>query len=131
MNNLEQYSVLVVDDDNVMREVLKSILRSGDYFIAGEASNGSDAIQLCLQTHPSIVLLDINMPQMDGLKTLEEIRKVSSATIVLMVSADSTMERMRDAIDSGAAGFIVKPFNADMILDRVAACLKSGKFLEH
>ena len=130
MNNLEQYSVLVVDDDNVMREVLKFILRSGDYLIAGEASNGPDAIQLCLQMQPHVVLLDINMPKMDGLQTLEELRKVGPETIVLIVSADSTMDKVREAIAKGAVGFVVKPLNAANILDKVAACLRSKVLLK-
>lgn len=119
-----------MDDDNVIREILKFILRSGDYSIAGEASNGPDAIQLCSKMQPSVVLLDINMPKMDGLQTMEEIYKVSPATIELMVSADSSMDKVREAIDKGAADFIVKPLNAVTILDKIAMCLKSRGLLK-
>lgn len=127
---MEKCSVVVVDDDNVIREVLKFILRSGDYPIMGEASNGPDAIALCTKIQPGLALLDINMPKMDGLQTLEEIRKVSPATIVLMVSADSSMDKVREAIDKGAAGFVVKPLNAANILDKIAMCLKNRALLK-
>ena len=108
----------------MMREMLKYILRSEDYPVIGEASNGQDAIALCARKKPGLVLLDINMPKMDGLQALEEIRKISPATIVLMVSAEATMDKVREAIEKGAAGFVVKPLNPASVLDRIAMCLK-------
>ena len=127
MNKPIKPSVLVVDDDSMMREMLKLILRSDDYEVAGEASNGQDAIALCAMHKPGLVLLDINMPKMDGLQALEEIRKVSPATIVLMVSAEATMDRVNEAIKKGASGFVVKPLNQASVLDRVTMCLKAKR----
>jgi len=126
MVKLTKASVVVVDDDSMMREMLKLILRSESYSVAGEAANGQDAIVLCGKLKPEVALLDINMPGKDGLKALEEIIRVSPATKVLMVSADATMDRVNDAIKKGAAGFVVKPLNSASILDRVAKCL-NGK----
>ena len=123
----KNYSVLVVDDDNLMREMLKAILRSEEYQVVGEASNGEDALALCARLKPRLVLLDINMPKMDGLQALEEIRKVSPATIVLMVSAEATMDRVNEAIKKGASGFVVKPLNQASVLDRVTMCLKAKR----
>lgn len=127
MTNPIKPSVLVVDDDSMMREMLKLILLSDDYKVIGEASNGQDAIALCAMHKPGLVLLDINMPKMDGLQALEEIRKVSPATIVLMVSAESTMDKVREAIEKGASGFVVKPLNQVGVLDRVTMCLKAKR----
>ena len=120
-------SVMVVDDDSIMRETLKAILRSEDYPIAGEASNGQDAVAVCQNTKPDVVLLDINMPKMDGLQALEEIRKVSPKSIIVMVSAVATMDKVKEAIERGAAGFVVKPINPASVLDRVARCSKMRK----
>lgn len=120
-------TVLVVDDDNMMREMLKLILRSEEYPIVGEASDGQEAVMLCVNLKPDVVLLDINMPKMDGLQALEEIRKASPATMVMMVSATATMDRVKDAIAKGAVGFIVKPLNPASVLDRLARCLKTSK----
>lgn len=124
MEQLKKTSVVVVDDDGMMREMLKLIMRSDNYSVIGEASNGQEAIALCNRLTPSLVLLDINMPKMDGLQALEEIRKVSPTTIVIMVSAEATLDRVSEAIKKGAAGFVVKPLNAASVLDRVSICLR-------
>lgn len=124
MNKSVKPSVVVVDDDHMMREMLKLILLSDGYEVVGEASNGQDAILLCERQKPGLVLLDINMPKMDGLQALEEIRKVSPASIVLMVSAEATMDRVREAIALGASGFVVKPLNQASVLDRITMALK-------
>ena len=100
-------------------------MRGDDYSVIGEASNGNNAIKKCKTLVPDLVLLDINMPQMDGLIALESIQKVCPKTIVIMVSADATMDRVSEAIKKGAAGFIVKPLNAASVLDRISECLKN------
>ena len=127
MNKSKKPSVVVVDDDSMMREMLKLILFSEDYPVIGEASNGQDAIALCAMHKPGLVLLDINMPKMDGLQALEEIRKISPASVVLMVSAELTMDRVSEAIKIGASGFVVKPLNPGSVLDKIAMCLKGKR----
>ncbi len=127
METMKKTTVVVVDDDSMMREMLKLMLRSEAYSVIGEAVNGIDAIALCERLTPDLVLLDINMPKMDGLQALEEIRKVSPASIVIMVSVDATMDRVSEAIKKGATGFVIKPLNAANVLDRIAQCLKGKK----
>lgn len=117
-------TVLIVDDENMIRDTLKIILYGDDFKIAGEAANGEAALELCRQHHPGVVLLDINMPGMDGLEVLRAIKKELPATQVVMISAEATMERVKEAISSGAAGFIVKPFNAGRVLDDITAVLE-------
>lgn len=124
MRGSHKPSVLVVDDDHMMREMLKLILHSDDYQVLGEADNGKSAIALCASMKPGLVLLDINMPEMDGLQALQEIRRVSPATTVMMVSAEATMDRVREAIAKGAAGFIVKPLNAASVLGKIENCFR-------
>ena len=116
--------MLVVDDDHMMREMLKLILHADDYQIIGEAANGKNAIALCASHKPGLVLLDINMPEMDGLQALEEIRKISPATKVIMVSAEATMDRVSEAIKKGAVGFVVKPLNATSVLGKIESCFR-------
>lgn len=127
MDTSNKPSVVVVDDDSMLREMLKAILRSEDYPVVGEASNGQEAIALCARHKPGLVLLDINMPKMDGLQALDEIRRESPASTVIMVSADATMGKVSEAIAKGAAGFVVKPFNPASVLDRIARCIKGKK----
>jgi YesN/AraC family two-component response regulator len=126
MKNNKKPSVLVVDDDHMMREMLKLILHSDDYQVLGEAANGKNAITLCTNLKPGLVLLDINMPEMDGLQALEEIRKISPATKVIMVSAEATMDRVSEAIKKGAVGFVVKPLNATSVLGKIESCFRKG-----
>ncbi len=120
-------SVVVVDDDSMMREMLKLILLSEDYPVVGEAANGQAAIALCAREKPGLVLLDINMPKLDGMQALEEIHKASPDTVVLMVSAEATLDKVREAMEKGAAGFVVKPLNPASVLDRIAKCLNGKK----
>jgi two-component system, chemotaxis family, chemotaxis protein CheY len=120
-------TIVVVDDDSMMREMLRLMLRGEDYSVVGEASNGREAITQCEKYKPDLVLLDIMMPKMDGLQALEEIRKVSPESIVLMVSADATMDKVAEAIKKGASGFVVKPLKASSVLDRIAMVLKEKK----
>jgi len=127
MADAQKHSILVVDDDSMMREMLKLILLSEEYRIAGEAANGHDAVMQCVSLKPDLVLLDINMPKMDGLQALEEIRKANPTTKVLMVSADATMDKVKEAIQKGAVGFIVKPLNPASVLDKVGMCFKGKK----
>lgn len=124
MHKQKKPSVVVVDDDHMMREMLKLILHSDDYQVLGEAANGKAAIALCASLKPGLVLLDIRMPEMDGLQALEEIRKISPATTVMMVSGEATMDRVKEAISKGAAGFIVKPLNAASVLNKIESCFK-------
>jgi two-component system chemotaxis response regulator CheY len=127
MEQLKKTSAVVVDDDSMMREMLKLILRSDAYSVIGEASNGQDAISLCERVSPDLVLLDINMPKMDGLQALEGIRKVCPSAKVVMVSVDATMDRVSEAVQKGAVGFVVKPLKPASVLDRIAICLKGQK----
>ena len=124
MEGTKKPSVMVVDDDRMMQEMLKFILRSESYPIVGQASNGEDAVMQCGELKPDIVLLDINMPKMDGIQALVEIRKASPSTMVLMVSGDATIDKVKEALEKGAAGFIVKPLKPASVLDKIRACVK-------
>ena len=73
------------------------------------------------------MLLDINMPEMDGLQALEEIRKISPLTRVIMVSAEATIDRVNEAIKKGAVGFVAKPLNAASVLGKIDNCFRKRK----
>ena len=124
MEKTRKPSVMVVDDDSIMRQMLKLILQSENYQVVGEAADGVNAVILCARLKPDLVLLDINMPIMDGLQTLDEIHKMNPAVKVMMVSAEATMDRVSEAIKNGASGFVVKPLNAANVLNRIESCFK-------
>lgn len=116
---------MVVDDDRVMRELLKGILRDEGYGLAGEATSGESALELISRDAPHAVCLDINMPGIDGIETLKRIKRQRPGTTVIMVSGEATMDRVRDAITYGADGFIIKPFSVSKVSETVNRCLKS------
>jgi DNA-binding NarL/FixJ family response regulator len=117
-------SVVLIDDDVMMRQMLRLILTSDHYQVVGEASNGDDGVTVCEKLKPDLVLLDINMPKMSGLLALEFILQQNPGTKVLMVSVESKKEMVAEAIQRGACGFVVKPLNPASVLDRVESCFK-------
>lgn len=123
MGKSKKATVLVVDDDRTIIELLKIILRNEEHIIVGQATNGSEAVKLCVDLNPDIVLLDINMPKMDGLQALEEIRKANPAVKVLMISADSTTDKVKEALNKGAVGFVVKPLKPAKVLTMIETCM--------
>jgi two-component system chemotaxis response regulator CheY len=124
--NKQKIRVLVVDDDKLMRDVLKAILRDEGYTVAGEASNGENALALCDKAAPDVVCLDVNMPGMTGLEVLKTLRKRCPDTKVVMITGDASMSTVREAVGLGAMGYIIKPFNVGRVADSLKACLSAG-----
>lgn len=118
------YSVLLVDDAAFMRMMLKDILSSNGYQIIGEAENGSIAISKYSELKPDITIMDITMPEMDGLQAVKEIRAQDPEAKIIMCSAMGQQAMVIEAIQSGAKDFVVKPFQADRVLEAVAKALK-------
>ena len=110
--------ILVVDDAAFMRMRCSKLLTENGYEVV-EAENGLDAIAKYKETKPDAVLLDITMPEMDGLTALKEIRKVDPEAKVAMVTAMGQQSMIMDAIKSGAKDFVVKPFQPDRVLAAV------------
>ena len=108
-------TVLIVDDVAVARDLMRAMLRSLDVTQIFDASNGIDAIALFRREHPDIVFLDIRMPGMDGLQALGEMLADNPAAFIVIDSAESTAENVRAALELGAKGFIVKPFNMQKV----------------
>ena len=109
--------VLIVDDVAVARDLMRAMLRSLDVTQIFDASNGIDAIALFRRERPDIVFLDIRMPGMDGLQALGEMLADNPAAFIVIDSAESTAKNVRAALELGAKGFIVKPFNMQKVRD--------------
>lgn len=117
-------NVLIVDDAAFMRMMVKDILSKNGYNVVGEAENGAIAVDKYMELTPDLVIMDITMPEMDGLQAVREIRKRAPEARVIMCSAMGQQAMVIDAIQSGAKDFIVKPFQADRVLEAVAKALK-------
>jgi two-component system, chemotaxis family, chemotaxis protein CheY len=117
--------VLVVDDAMFMRSMIKDILHnaSGRYEVAGEASNGRDAVARYRELKPDLVTMDIVMPQMDGIEATREILKLDAAAVIVICSAMGQEALVVESISAGAKDFIVKPFTSDRVLQVLAKVL--------
>ncbi|KGM97056.1 chemotaxis protein CheY [Clostridium novyi A str. 4552] len=111
--------VLIVDDAAFMRMMIKDILEKNGFEVVGEASNGIKAVELYKSEKPDVVTMDITMPDMDGIEAVKEIKKFDPAAKIIMCSAMGQQTMVMDAIKSGAKDFIVKPFQADRVLEAV------------
>lgn len=115
--------ILIVDDAAFMRMMLKDILEKHGYQVVGEASNGLKAIELYKKDKPDIVTMDITMPEMDGIEALKEIMSFDPNANIIMCSAMGQQGMVMDAIKSGAKDFIVKPFQAERVIESVKKVL--------
>ena len=111
--------VMICDDAAFMRMMIKDILVKNGYNIAGEAENGVKAVEKYQETKPDLVLMDITMPEMDGIQALKKIKEVDAGANVIMCSAMGQQAMVIEAIQNGAKDFIVKPFQADRVLEAV------------
>lgn len=112
--------VLITDDAAFMRMMLKDILAKNGHEVVAEAGDGLEMLQKYDETMPDIVTLDITMPNMDGLVALKELRKKHPNANVVMCSAMGQQSMVIDAIQSGAKDFIVKPFQAERVVECLA-----------
>lgn len=110
-------SVVIVDDNDMMRTILRGILRGEEYDVVGEARNGALAVELVERMKPDIVCMDVLMPEKNGLEAMIEIKQSLPETEFIMITGSADPETVQDAIMNGAGGFIVKPFNAARVLD--------------
>jgi two-component system, chemotaxis family, chemotaxis protein CheY len=118
-------SILIADDLSFMRMIQKEILTEKGYEIAGEAADGLEAVEKFKSLHPDLVLLDITMPNMNGLEAMRKIFQIDPKAKVIMCSALGQQNLIVEAIKAGVKDFIVKPFKPERILNAIEKALKS------
>ena len=99
--------------------MIKDILTKNGYNIVGEAENGAKAVEKYAELKPDLVLMDITMPEMDGIEALKKIKAADANASIIMCSAMGQQAMVIESIQSGAKDFIVKPFQADRVLEAV------------
>jgi len=114
-------SCLIVDDSRVIRKVARQIFEALD-FTCGEAEHGKQAIEVCQQQMPDVVLLDWNMPVMDGMEVLRALRKLPSGgdPTVVFCTTENDMKHIQEAMTNGANEYIMKPFDADIVRSKLS-----------
>lgn len=110
--------VLIADDSGQCRDILRALLRTfTDGLTIREVRNGQEAVQACLSLQPRVTFLDIDMPEIDGLTALQQIRAKRDDAFIAIVSGRSSADNVRRALSTGASGFVVKPYKPQRILD--------------
>ena len=115
--------VLVVDDAAFMRKMVSDALTKGGHEVVGEAGNGTEAIARFQELKPEVMTLDITMPEKDGLAALKEIIALDPAARVVMCSALGQESKVLKSIKAGARDYVVKPFQADRVIEAVGKAL--------
>lgn len=111
--------VLIADDTALIREMIKGALSPDDFQIVGEAVTGLEAVDMYKEKHPDLMILDINMPKMNGIDALAAVKKYDSEARVIMCSDQKYEGMIVMAIKKGAKDFIVKPFTTADVINAV------------
>ena len=115
--------VLVVDDAAFMRKMVSDALTKGGHEVVGEAGNGVEAVAQYQALKPEVTTLDITMPEKNGLAALKEIISIDPGARVVMCSALGQESKVLESIKAGAKDFVVKPFQADRVIEAVGKAL--------
>lgn len=125
---MSEVRALIVDDSSVMRKIVERALRQAglESLVVFEAANGNEGLDVLKARVVDLILSDINMPAMDGLEFLRQIRlqKLAPEVPVVMITTESSEEHVRQAIEAGAQGYIRKPFTAEQVKERVLPLLR-------
>ena len=111
-----QRKILIADDTALMRELIRGALPTEEYTSVGEAKSGVDAVEMYKSTNPDAMILDINMPKMNGIDALSEIMKIDPKAKVIMCSDQKYDSMIMMALKKGAKDFVIKPFTSYDIL---------------
>jgi two-component system, chemotaxis family, chemotaxis protein CheY len=127
---MSEIRTLIVDDSSVMRKIVERALRQAgiDPLVVHEAGNGAEGLELLKTKQVDLILTDINMPAMDGLEFVRQIRaqNLAAGVPVIMISTESSEEHVKEAIVAGARGYIRKPFTAEQMKERVLPLLRAA-----
>jgi two-component system chemotaxis response regulator CheY len=127
---MSEIRTLIVDDSSVMRKIVERSLRQAglELLVVLEAGSGTEGLDLLRAQAVDLILSDINMPAMDGLEFLRQIRaqNLAPGVPVVMITTESSEEHVRQAIEAGAKGYIRKPFTAEQVKDRVLPLVRAA-----
>jgi len=124
------YRVLVVEDHKIMRDGIRALLdRGGEFIVEGEAESGTEAIQVCTEIHPDVVLMDIGLPGLNGVDaTTELLRNCPNAKVIILSMYDDE-ESVVSAIRAGARGYVVKRASAGDLLEALRTVARGSSYL--
>ena len=119
-------TVLICDDTMFMRAMIAQALTTGGYEVVGQAETGADAIEQYNECKPTVVTMDMVMPDVSGIDALRAIVETDPDACVVMCSAMGQERLVEEAMAAGARGYVVKPFKADQLLSEIQSALAKG-----
>ncbi|MFZ7101891.1 MAG: response regulator [Peptococcaceae bacterium] len=126
---MDKIKVLIVDDIAETRENINRLLQlEEDFQVVGEAANGEQAVNQAERLLPDIILMDVNMPVMDGITATEKISLKLPGISVIMISVQGEAEYLKKAMVTGSKEYLVKPFSADELVDSIKRTYDLKKF---
>lgn len=124
-------NILIADDHSMIREGLKQLIElDPDFFVVGQAANGLEAIEKVNNLKPDVLLLDINMPKMNGLETLEELRKTGNDVKIIMLTIHNEVEYLIKAIDTGCNGYILKDSDSTVLKKAIMTVYGGDSYIQ-
>ena len=127
---MEKIRVLLVDDHSLVRQGLKQIIElEEDILVIGQASNGEEALELISQVKPNVILLDINMPKMNGIQTLRRIKDMDKTIKVIMLTFHEDREYLFETINLGANGYVLKDAESASLIKAIRDVNKGGSYI--
>jgi len=112
-------NIMIADDSDAIRLVLKDILAIGKHTVVAEATNGNDAVNLFFESAPDLLLLDLAMPKKDGLTVLKEIIEKNPKAKVVLITASDDQKIINQCLEIGASSYISKPFDFKEVLNQI------------
>ena len=127
---MKDLRILVVDDHEVLRRGLRAVLEAhASWKVVGEAVNGRDAVEMAKQLKPDLIIMDINMPEVNGLEATREILEMAPQTAVLILTIHESEQMVREAVKAGARGFVLKSHASRDLVRAVEALARHETFL--
>lgn len=123
-------NIVIVDDEPVTKMDLQELLEEASYNVVGQASNGFEAIEQCKEHRPDLVIMDIKMPVLDGLKASKKIKHDQTAGGILLLTAFSDEDFVKKAKEVGALGYLVKPLDEKSFIPTVEMCISRAKDIQ-
>ncbi len=128
---MDTIRVLLVDDQSLFREGLHTLLSvQPDLKVVGEAANGEQALTVAAQTHPHVILMDLNMPVMDGVTATRRLHETQPATRVIVLTTFDDDESVFEGLRAGAVGYLLKDVSSDKLVEAIRAAARGESFLQ-